>query len=181
MVVFSSRRRQRETRENVRERRVKSASIPHNRQRERRRGKRTNSGDSEEDDEEYEGTKGRRTSDDVHDVSDDREGDDALAIESVGISKFLGETAVDFRYKNKARTLESRRVVIACLTARSTTRLRLRTTRVVLVQELTFSARTRSANDLSPCPRSKTSTPPARWMNRFPKRLNVTSIGSSRT
>lgn len=81
VVVFSSRRRQRETRENVRERRVKSASIPHNRQRERRRGKRTNSGDSEEDKQEDEGTKGRRTSDDVHDVSDDREGDDALAIE----------------------------------------------------------------------------------------------------
>ena len=83
MVLFSSRRRrQRETRANVRERRVKSASISQNRQRERRRGKRTNSGDSEDDEEEDEGTKGRRTSDDVHDVSDDREGDDALAIES---------------------------------------------------------------------------------------------------
>jgi len=70
MVVFSSRRRrQRETRENARERRVQSASISHDRQRERRGGKRTTSGDSEDDDEhEDEGTKGRRTSDDVHDV-----------------------------------------------------------------------------------------------------------------
>ena len=32
-----------------------------------------------------------------------------MAIESVGISKFLRKTAVDFRYKNKARTLESSR------------------------------------------------------------------------
>ena len=126
VVVFSSRRRQRETRENVRERRVKTLII-HNRQRERRRGKRTNSGDSEEDKQEDEGTKGRRTSDDVHDVSDDREGDDALAIEYLN---FWGKRQSIFRYKNKARTLESRRVVIACLTARSTTRLRLRTTRV---------------------------------------------------
>jgi len=53
----------------VREIRVKSASISYNRQRERRRGKRTPNGDSEEDEEEYEETKGRRTSDDVHDVS----------------------------------------------------------------------------------------------------------------
>ena len=69
MVLFSSRRRQRETRANVRERRVKSASISHDRQRERRGGKRTTSGDSEDDKHEDEGTKGRRTSDDVHDVS----------------------------------------------------------------------------------------------------------------
>lgn len=177
MVLFSSRRRQRETRENVRERRVKSASIPHNRQRERRRGKRTNSGDSEEDKQEDEGTKGRRTSDDVHDVSDDREGDDALAIEYLNFWGKRQSISVTKTRHERSRVV----VVIACLTARSTTRLRLRTTRVVLVQELTFSARTRSANDLSPCPRSKTSTPPARWMNRFPKRLNVTSIGSSRT
>ena len=110
----------------MREIRVKSASISYNRQRERRRGKRTPNGDSEEDEEEYEETKGRRTSDDVHDVSDDREGDDALAIKSVGISKFLGKTAVGSRYKKKhKRSIVV--VVIACLTARSTTRLRLRT------------------------------------------------------
>ena len=53
----------------MRERRVKSASISHDRQRERRRGKRTTSGDSEDDKQEDEGKKGRRTSDDVHDVS----------------------------------------------------------------------------------------------------------------
>ena len=112
----------------MREIRVKSASIPHNRQREKRRGKRTNSGDSEEDDEEYEGTKGRRTSNDVHDVSDDREGDDALAREStLEYLNFWGKRQLIS--VTKTRHERSRVVVvIACLTARSTTRLRLRTT-----------------------------------------------------
>ena len=80
----------------MRERRVKSASISHDRQRERRRGKRTTSGDSEDDKQEDEGTKGRRTSDDVHDVSDDREGDDALARESTLEYLISGETGSRF-------------------------------------------------------------------------------------
>ena len=143
MVLFSSRRRrQRETREKGRERRVQSASISHDRQRERSRGKRTTSGDSEDDDEhEDEGTKGRRTSDDVHDVSNDREGDDALAREStLEYLNFWGKRqsiSVTKTRHERSRVV----VVIACLTARSTTRL-LRprtttrtTTRVVLVQE----------------------------------------------
>ena len=112
MVLFSSRRRrQRETREKGRERRVQSASISHDRQRERRGGKRTTSGDSEDDDKhEDEGTKGRRTSDDVHDVFKIekattlwREKAQSWTIES------LGKPAVDFRYKNEAH--ERSRVV----------------------------------------------------------------------
>ena len=129
MVLFSSRRRrQRETRANVRERRVKSASISHNRQREEEEEKGRPAAIPKTTDEEYEGTKGRRTSDDVHDVSDDREGDDALAREStLEYLNFWGKRqsiSVTKTRHERSRVV----VVIACLTARSTTRLRLRTT-----------------------------------------------------
>ena len=142
MVVFSSRRRrQRETREKGRERRVQSASISHDRQRERSRGKRTTSGDSEDDKREDEGTKRRRTSDDVHDGVFKIEKATTVwreKAQSWNISNLWGNR----RSISVTKTRHERsRVVVAvraCLTARSTTRLRPRTrttTRVVLVQE----------------------------------------------